>query len=132
TFRILRSARNPAEARNAPQILSARRTRPRMTRPSSAPPLCKTRRGRIRRSARASISLGCACRLWPSPFSKPHYVSHTIGDHTSMLAFIEKRFLSMEEEEEPRRDDGEDRDDEDRDGDRRKISRLHLTLRDKF
>jgi len=30
-----------------------------------------------------------------SPFSKPHYVSHTIGDHTSMLALIEKRFLSI-------------------------------------
>jgi phospholipase C len=29
-----------------------------------------------------------------SPFSKPHYVSHTVGDHTSMLALIEKRFLS--------------------------------------
>jgi phospholipase C len=29
-----------------------------------------------------------------SPFSKPHYVGHTIGDHTSILAFIEKRFLS--------------------------------------
>jgi phospholipase C len=29
-----------------------------------------------------------------SPFSKPHYVSHTIGDHTSMLALIEKRFMS--------------------------------------
>jgi phospholipase C len=29
-----------------------------------------------------------------SPFSKPHYVSHTVGDHTSLLAFIEKRFLS--------------------------------------
>jgi phospholipase C len=29
-----------------------------------------------------------------SPFSKPHYVSHTIGDHTSMLALIEKRFFS--------------------------------------
>jgi phospholipase C len=28
-----------------------------------------------------------------SPFSKPHYVSHTVGDHTSLLAFIEKRFL---------------------------------------
>jgi phospholipase C len=28
-----------------------------------------------------------------SPFSKPHYVSHTVGDHTSMLALIEKRFL---------------------------------------
>jgi phospholipase C len=28
-----------------------------------------------------------------SPFAKPHYVSHTIGDHTSMLAFIEQRFL---------------------------------------
>jgi len=29
-----------------------------------------------------------------SPFSKPHYVGHTIGDHTSILAFIEKRFLT--------------------------------------
>jgi phospholipase C len=29
-----------------------------------------------------------------SPFSKPHYVSHTVGDHTSVLAIIEKRFLS--------------------------------------
>jgi phospholipase C len=28
-----------------------------------------------------------------SPFSKPHYVSHTTGDHTSIAAFIEKRFL---------------------------------------
>jgi len=28
-----------------------------------------------------------------SPFAKAGYVSHTIGDHTSMLAFIEKRFL---------------------------------------
>jgi phospholipase C len=28
-----------------------------------------------------------------SPFSKPHYVSHTVGDHTSIVAFIEKRFL---------------------------------------
>jgi phospholipase C len=29
-----------------------------------------------------------------SPFSKPHYVSHTIGSHDSMLAFIERRFLT--------------------------------------
>jgi len=29
-----------------------------------------------------------------SPFAKSQYVSHTVGDHTSMLAFIEKRFLS--------------------------------------
>jgi len=29
-----------------------------------------------------------------SPFAKPGYVSHTVGDHTSLLAFIEKRFLS--------------------------------------
>ena len=29
-----------------------------------------------------------------SPFSKPHYVSHMNFDHTSVLAFIEKRFLS--------------------------------------
>ena len=29
-----------------------------------------------------------------SPFSKRHYVSHTVGDHTSLLALIEKRFLA--------------------------------------
>jgi phospholipase C len=46
-----------------------------------------------------------------SPFSKPRYVSHTVGDHTSLLAFIEKRFLSA--------GDG-DHDDK----------RLHLTRRD--
>lgn len=28
-----------------------------------------------------------------SPFAKPHYVSHTTGDHTSLLALIERRFL---------------------------------------
>jgi phospholipase C len=44
-----------------------------------------------------------------SPFSRPHHVSHTVGDHTSLLAFIEKRFLSS----------GEDRED-----------RPHLTARD--
>lgn len=29
-----------------------------------------------------------------SPFAKPHYVSHTIADHASLLAFIEERFLN--------------------------------------
>jgi phospholipase C len=29
-----------------------------------------------------------------SPFSKAGYVSHTIGDHTSILALIEKRFFA--------------------------------------
>ena len=29
-----------------------------------------------------------------SPFAKPHYVSHTVADHTSLLALIEKRFLN--------------------------------------
>jgi len=29
-----------------------------------------------------------------SPFAKPHYVSHTTGDHASILAFIEARFLA--------------------------------------
>jgi phospholipase C len=37
-----------------------------------------------------------------SPFSKPHYVSHTVGDHTSILALIEKRFLSVDSEGEER------------------------------
>ena len=43
-----------------------------------------------------------------SPFSKPHYVSHTIGDHASLLALIERRFLTI---------DG---------------SRLYLTQRDRY
>ena len=43
-----------------------------------------------------------------SPFSKPHYLSHTVGDHTSLIAFIEKRFLSLDDSDE----------------------RLHLTKRD--
>jgi phospholipase C len=29
-----------------------------------------------------------------SPFARPHYVSHVPGDHTSLLALIEKRFLT--------------------------------------
>ena len=48
-----------------------------------------------------------------SPFSKPHHVSHEVADHTSLLAFIEKRFLG-------RGDDDEGDDDE----------RPHLTARD--
>jgi phospholipase C len=44
-----------------------------------------------------------------SPFSKPRYVSHTVGDHTSLLALIEKRFFSLEDED---------------------AERPHLTLRD--
>jgi phospholipase C len=29
-----------------------------------------------------------------SPFAKPHYVSHSLGDHTSLVALVEKRFLT--------------------------------------
>jgi hypothetical protein len=53
-----------------------------------------------------------------SPFSKPHYVSHTIGDHTSLLAFIEKRFLQTQDA------------DGDRDRDGRHAAYQHLTSRD--
>jgi phospholipase C len=56
-----------------------------------------------------------------SPFSKAHYVSHTAGDHTSILAFIEKRFLSV----------GAPTDDGDGDSDDAAVPRLHLTRRDK-
>ena len=45
-----------------------------------------------------------------SPFARPGYVSHTVGDHTSMLAFIEQRFLAT--------DSGG--------------GRKHLTLRDQY
>jgi phospholipase C len=43
-----------------------------------------------------------------SPFSKPGYISHTVGDHTSLLALIERRFLTVNDQ------------------------RLHLTLRDQL
>lgn len=33
-----------------------------------------------------------------SAFSKQHYVSHTVGDHTSLLALIEKRFMTVDED----------------------------------
>jgi len=49
-----------------------------------------------------------------SPFSKPHYVSHNVSDHASVLALIEKRFMV------PFGHDG-DADD-----------RPHLTRRDQF
>jgi len=47
-----------------------------------------------------------------SPFAKAHYVSHTVGDHASILAFIEERFLN----------------DQASGG----TGRLHLTLRDQY
>jgi len=56
-----------------------------------------------------------------SPFSKQHYVSHTIGDHTSLLAFIERRFLTFAASVE---EDGDD------DADDAIVTRLHLTKRD--
>jgi phospholipase C len=56
-----------------------------------------------------------------SPFSKQHYVSHTIGDHASILAFIEKRFLSFAASVD---EDG------DNDADDSAVPRLHLTKRD--
>jgi phospholipase C len=30
-----------------------------------------------------------------SPFAKPHYVSHAIADHASILALVERRFLPV-------------------------------------
>jgi phospholipase C len=51
-----------------------------------------------------------------SPFSKRHYVSHTVGDHTSLLALIEKRFLNVDEDADGDTDSG--------------VARAHLTKRD--
>lgn len=50
-----------------------------------------------------------------SPFSKPSYVSHTVGDHTSILALIEKVFTTTAAS-----GNGDDDD----------VARPHLTLRD--
>jgi phospholipase C len=58
-----------------------------------------------------------------SPFSKPHYVSHTTGDHTSLLAFVEKRFLSFASAPPENNSDNEG-------DDFAPVTRLHLTKRD--
>ena len=55
-----------------------------------------------------------------SAFSKPHYVSHTIGDHTSLLALIEKTFMTSSAG-----NNNDDADDEDKD-----VAHPHLTKRD--
>jgi len=58
-----------------------------------------------------------------SAFSKPHYVSHTIGSHASLLAFIENRFLSLDNDADNDGDnDGDDRSD--------RKPHQHLTRRD--
>ena len=48
-----------------------------------------------------------------SPFVKQHYVSHTVADHASLLAFIEERFLNGN-------------------GTAGSAGRVHLTLRDQY
>jgi phospholipase C len=58
-----------------------------------------------------------------SPFSKPHYVSHTVGDHTSILSLIETIFMTQASTN-PRHGDGDDDDDP--------VPHPHLTLRDQF
>jgi phospholipase C len=58
-----------------------------------------------------------------SPFSKPHYVSHVATDHTSVLALIEKRFMTSGA-----------RHASDGDGDADDVDKMrpHLTNRDLF
>jgi len=61
-----------------------------------------------------------------SAFAKPHYVSHVVGDHTSLLALIEKRFMTSGKPHDFDRDrDEDDHDDID-------FTRPHLTNRDLF
>ena len=76
-----------------------RRDLQRTARPSTR--LGSVRRSRrpvpTRRTARRSTSSGSACPLVAvSPFAKPHYVSHTVGSHTSILALLENRFSLAE------------------------------------
>jgi phospholipase C len=59
------------------------------------PALTKDPTGPYPASCRAFDQLGIRVPfIAVSPFSKPHYVSHTVTDHTSILALIEKRFLA--------------------------------------
>jgi phospholipase C len=59
------------------------------------PALAENPQGPFPASCAAFDQLGVRVPLIAvSPFSKPSYVSHVTGDHTSLLALIEKRFLS--------------------------------------
>jgi phospholipase C len=59
------------------------------------PALAKNPTGPFPASCAAFDQLGVRVPLTAvSPFSKVKYVSHTVGDHTSLLALIEKRFLN--------------------------------------
>jgi phospholipase C len=61
---------------------------------SLCPALAQNLRGPYPDSCASFDQLGIRVPfLVVSPFVKPHYVSHTIADHTSLLAFIEARFL---------------------------------------
>ena len=43
--------------------------------------------------AATSPTTACACRSSSiSPYAKPHFVSHAVYDHTSIMRFIETRF----------------------------------------
>jgi len=46
-----------------------------------------------------------------SPFAKPSYVSHTVGDHTSILALIETIFMTPAGRKDSDKRDGKDEDD---------------------
>jgi phospholipase C len=59
------------------------------------PALSKNPTGPFPASCAAFDQLGVRIPLLAvSPFSKPKYVSHVVGDHDSFLALIEKRFLN--------------------------------------
>lgn len=59
------------------------------------PDLAKNPKGPFPANCAAFDQLGVRVPLIAvSPFSKPAYVSHSVGDHTSLLALIERRFLS--------------------------------------
>ena len=62
---------------------------------SLCPALAQTPAGQYPANCASFDQLGFRVPLLViSPFAKPHYVSHAVADHTSLLAFIEKRFLS--------------------------------------
>src|SRR5205823_13362704 len=105
---ILPPASSRVEAQSVPRISQAPQIPASLMQNCSARHWLPIRLVHIRCNAPISISWVPAFRSLRFPLSRNRATSHSVGDHTSLLALIERRFLTIND------------------------VRLHLTSRDQF